>query len=148
MADHILFLLASFWLLGLIRLLFSKSLGWAWSLSAILLFVFYIIFYKDPLLTETGRFIEEPWATSQELLQTGFAVLPLALFALWPVVLWQLVRMPSPLAERRFQTLFLLTIFYWLFWFGLQWMGYQPNELIRRALSGVGSLELPKPPVE
>ena len=85
MPENFLFVIAVAWLFGLVRLLFSKTLAWVWKLSALLLFFFYLIFYRQMLVGKFEALLDRPEETLTGLVLTVVSAMPLLRCRpLWP----------------------------------------------------------------
>ena len=108
------------WALGLLYVLFRRSIPVYWKISAVLVFVFYGAWYS-PVLTGPAFQLwrDAPLRQAPLLLAALIQVLPLLLLIFWPVLLFVAAReRTAENAVRLLRTLTLMTLFYWVFWLG------------------------------
>ena len=145
------------WVPGLLFVLFRRSIPLVWKLSAVLVFVFYLVWYapewSGPALQ---AWLDQPYQQLPGLFTSILFLIPALLIFAWPLVLWSARQAQhSETAVRQLRTLTIVTLFYWIFWLGagalgqdLSAAGWQRSfhEWLA-ALAEVPVPELPKPPV-
>ncbi|MBI3395991.1 MAG: hypothetical protein HY042_09160 [Spirochaetia bacterium] len=145
--DGLILPLFIVWFLGVFVIIFRRGIEAMWKISAVLIFVFYMIWFRDALILDWERY-RDHFSGSVVLLAawtgelTGFALL---LF--WPVVsMTAAYTLAGGASKSMLRTFVLLTLFYWMFWFlnrfvyplpVAEWAGHLPDKI---------QWELPKPP--
>ncbi len=154
--DHIILPLFLLWLVGLVLLLFRRTIPLAWKISAVLVFVFYGIYFSRELFDAAlPRYIED-WGTElPRFLSAVVTLFPLLLVLFWPFALIAIHRNRTAEEALVFlRNLVLVTLFFWCFWFLAYFLGWDMSAGVGEALQNAlpEKLEIPEwlqnPPTE
>ncbi len=116
--DILQFPLALVWGIGLLLVLFRRGAGIPWKLAALLLFVFYVVWFRELILQGKEDFQLQFGTSILLLLSTLWQEIGRTLMLLWPVLLFMIFFLASDRSASYLLRLFvILTLFYWLFYF-------------------------------
>jgi hypothetical protein len=116
--DILQFPLALFWGLALLLVLFRRRLGASWKIGALLLYVFYVIWFREAILQAWQGFHEQFGVSLFAMLDALWQEVGRTLMLVWPVFLLMVFFLASDRsASWILRMLVVLTLFYWLFFF-------------------------------
>lgn len=116
--DILQFPLALFWGLALLLVLFRRRLGASWKIGALLLYVFYVIWFREAILQAWQGFHEQFGVSLFAMLGALWQEVGRTLMLVWPVFLLIVFFLASDRsASWILRMLVVLTLFYWLFFF-------------------------------
>ena len=153
--KSLFFPLFALWIPGLILILFRRNLEFFWKLAALLIFLFYGIWFQDNIQVSFHLYAESFTKIFPILFQELGDILALVLFLVWPPLLLAAFFTKSLETTRGLlRTLVLFTLFYWVFWFlnfftppfledALTYLGNFLGELL-----GGAAESLSQPPIE
>ncbi len=145
--ESILLPMFVLWLLGLLFTVFRGGMEMIWKIPAVLISVFYVIWFRNELGTSLHHY-QENFALSFVAFLTGLGHAGgLILFLLWPVVLLYSGYAASSSAARGFlRFMVIVTLLYWIFWFVDHFVYTIPVGNLTRVLPEKLHFEMPKPP--
>lgn len=134
--DHIILPLFALWLIGLGLLLFRRTIPLIWKISAVLVFVFYAIYFSHELFdVALTRYLADWGSELPRFLGAAVALIPLLLVLLWPFALIAIHRNRTAEEALVFlRNLVLFTLFFWCFWFLAYFLGWKLDAGLGDAL--------------
>ena len=146
----LLFPLFTLWALGMLLVLFRRGPGVAYKVSALLIFVFYAVWFQEPILASF-----ELYRTSLDLALPAFfgnlqSLFALGLLVLWPGMVFVVFQTGAgEQAAGLLRTMVLLTLLFWLFWMLNYFLAPWPGEMLRELVPRDFKMpDLPSPPVQ
>jgi len=116
--DILQFPLALFWGIALFFVLFRRRLGAAWKIGALLLYIFFVVWFREPILQGWNGFHYQFGASLFAMLAALWLEVGRTLMLVWPVFLVMVFFFASDRsASWILRVLVVLTLFYWLFFF-------------------------------
>ena len=114
--NVVFFPVFALWGLALLLLLFRRGLEALWKLCALLIFTFYVIWFRADIAASLGQLAAFSKTFPLFLARLG-DLIALCLILFWPVALFGAFFSPVPEAARSVvKRLVLVTVFFWLFW--------------------------------
>lgn len=146
----ILLPLFGLWTLGILLVLFRRGLGAAYKISALLIYVFYGLWFLEPTLASLSLYLSSLNTVLPELFGLFKNLAGLGLLFLWPLALFAVFQMGgTDRAAGLLRTMVLLTLFFWLFWLLNYFLAPWPEELLRSLLPDQLQMpDIPPPPTE
>lgn len=143
--DILQFPVAVFWCLSLLFVLFRRRLGFIWKIAALLLFVFYVVWFREPIFIGLANFQNQFASTFLAVIKEIWVDFGRSLILLTPVLLFLVFfKVSDKGAATLLRFIVVLSLFYWLFFFLFQslppnWANPIESKLPKK-------LELPKMP--
>ncbi|MBW7857605.1 MAG: hypothetical protein H3C43_04760 [Leptonema sp. (in: Bacteria)] len=139
------FPVAVFWCVALLFVLFRRRLGFIWKFAALLLFVFYLVWFREPILVGLANFQNQFGPTLVIVCKEIWIDFGRSLILLTPVLLFIVFfKVSDKGSATLLRFLVVLSLFYWLFFFLFQSLPPNWADSIETKLPK--KLEMPKMP--
>ena len=136
------------WFAALCLLCFRREIASIWKGAALIIFLFYLLFLGQELLSAWDRYSKQFAMEFPRFLTNFMKLLPFLLLLFWPIFLLIAYNSNSiRRSEKILRNLVLLTLFYWLFWISTNYFYFPPRgwssyQLIQK----IRNFKLPEPP--
>lgn len=136
------------WFAALALFCFRRDIAWIWKGSALVIFLFYLLFLGEELLKGWERYSLHFIMEFPRFLSSFMRLLPLLLLLFWPIFLLIAYNSNSiRRSEKILRNLVLLTLFYWLFWISTNYFYFPPRGWsTQQFIKKISKFKLPEPP--